>query len=133
MRINDVIDVMLVDIGVPDTLRVDHQYRAFFTAIQTTGLVDAYFAVAIHVQRFEAFLCVFLDAGRATIMASRASILALVDADEYVMLVVGLVSHEMAVMRWRGESSQRQASYTDGPRAKRRGELRDELCDGCDA
>ena len=131
MRIDDVVNVVLIDIGVPDTFRLDDQHRTFFAAIQTAGLINTYFTVAIHVQCFEAFLCVFLNAGRAAIMTARPSVLTLVEADEHMILVVGFVSHEMAVMRGRGESSQRQASYTDGPQAKRHGGQREGLCDGC--
>ena len=42
--INDFVNIRLVDIAVPDIIRVDDDYRAFATAIQATGRVDTHLA-----------------------------------------------------------------------------------------
>jgi hypothetical protein len=45
MRFDDFIDIVLIDKGVPNAFRVDHDAGAFFAAIQAAGVVDAHFAL----------------------------------------------------------------------------------------
>jgi len=47
MRINDFIDILYIDIGVPRTLWINDQYRSFIAAIEATGRVDADIAVTV--------------------------------------------------------------------------------------
>src|SRR5262245_391347 len=44
MRVDDLVDVVLVDVRVPDRLRVHHRHRSARTAVQAAGLVDAHAA-----------------------------------------------------------------------------------------
>ena len=46
MRLDDFVDVGIVDVGVPGAFGVDHRYRAGGAAVQATGLVHAHLARA---------------------------------------------------------------------------------------
>ncbi len=87
MRIDDLVDIMFVDIGVPDRFGVDHHHRTFLTAIQATGLVYAHFALAVHIERLDATLGVFLSALGAAFSAACPTIIAHVGTDEHMVLV----------------------------------------------
>jgi hypothetical protein len=69
--IDDFIHVSLVDVGVPDAIRVHHADRAFFASIQATRLVDAYFSCPRKTQPFDSSLGVFPDLGRSATIAAR--------------------------------------------------------------
>jgi len=88
MLIDDLIDILRIDIGVPGTLRVNHQNRSLFTAIQATGLVDANVAGTIQAHLLDALFGMFLRDFRAPVGATRTTIVALVDANENVVLII---------------------------------------------
>src|SRR5512141_2620563 len=58
--LDDFIDVAVVDEGVPGSLRIDHQHRAFLAAVEAAGLVDADLALAVQVQLLDALFRMFL-------------------------------------------------------------------------
>jgi hypothetical protein len=86
---------VLVDKGVPNTFRINHHYRALFAAIKTARFIHAYFAMAVHVERFESLFCIFLYACRTAIMTAGTAVLALINADKYMVLIVGLLTHDV--------------------------------------
>jgi hypothetical protein len=93
MDINDFIDVLRIDIGVPGAFRIDHQHRAFFTPVEAAGLVDSDFALTTQTQLLDAAFGVFLGWLRAAVGATGTRVVALVQAKKYVMLIIRLVSH----------------------------------------
>ena len=91
MRVDDFIDILGIDVGVPDTLGVDHQHGAFFAAVETTGLVDANLALAVQIELLEAFFGMLLRYFSAAIMAAWPAIFALIHAKKYVFLEIQIV------------------------------------------
>ena len=53
VRLDDFIDVCLVDKGVPDRLGIDHGDRAGSAAVKTAGLVDPHLARTGQAQGFD--------------------------------------------------------------------------------
>ena len=41
MALDDLIQILLTLVVIPDPLGIDHQYRSQFTSVQTAGLIDA--------------------------------------------------------------------------------------------
>jgi hypothetical protein len=66
--LDDFVQVLVVHIGVPRALRVNHQYRPFFATVEATGLIDADLARAGQSQFLHARLQVFLR-GTLTVFA----------------------------------------------------------------
>src|SRR4051812_38998559 len=53
MLLDDLVDVGLVDIGVPDTLGIDHHAGAFLAAVEAARLVDAHLPRARQAERLD--------------------------------------------------------------------------------
>lgn len=86
--IDDFIDILLINIAVPDRFRIHDHDRPLLAAIQTAGLVDANFAGAGHAERLDALLAVVPDPAGAMILATSLATVALVTAEENMTLVV---------------------------------------------
>ena len=82
MLFDNFIDVVLIDIGVPDPFRVDHQHRTEFAAIEATGLIDAGLTRAIEVKFPNALFGIFLNGTSTAITAAGAAIVALVQTEK---------------------------------------------------
>ena len=93
MLIDDLIDIFLINIGIPGSLRINHHDGTLFAAIEASGFVDSYFTLAVQVELFHAFLRVFLCFFCAAIGATGATIIALIDAEKNVMLIEGGIAH----------------------------------------
>ena len=85
---NNLVNVALIYVGVPNIIWVDDQHRALGTTIQTAGEVDAHLALAIQIQLLDAILGVTANALRVVLIATRAAVVALVDTEKNVMPVV---------------------------------------------
>jgi hypothetical protein len=95
MGVDDFIDVFIIDKGVPGSLRINHHYRAFFAAFQTTRLVDANLAVTGQTELFDTFFGMFLRRLRAFVGAAGTFAgLTLVQAKKHVVLVERSVGHD---------------------------------------
>src|ERR1035437_9528500 len=88
--LDDLVDVMLVDIGVPDFFRVHHDAGAFLAAVEATRLVDARVAFPGEPEFLHALLGVVAQRTRALVVAADPAALALVAAEENV---VGVITH----------------------------------------
>ncbi len=55
VRLDDLINVRFVDVGVPGTFRINDAHRPFFAAVQTAGLVDADLAFTGKAQFLDSF------------------------------------------------------------------------------
>jgi hypothetical protein len=86
MRINDFVDIVLIDKGVPDRFRVNDTDRAGITAIEASGLVDSDLAGTREAERFNPRFGVLPHRLAAPIGAARATIVALIEAKKYVAL-----------------------------------------------
>jgi hypothetical protein len=55
--LDNLVDILLIHIRIPDVFGINHDYRSFVTAIKTASIVDAYsLAFAIEFQRLDALL-----------------------------------------------------------------------------
>lgn len=88
MLIDNFVDVLLVDVGVPHALGVNRNYGALFTAIHAAGVIDTTFARAGKLELFDFFFRIIAHRLRVFIRATSAAIVALVDAKENMVLVV---------------------------------------------
>ena len=85
---NDFVDIVLVDVGVPDVVRIDDHHRAFGTTVHATRQINAHPAFAAQVQLLDAILGVAANTLRVMLVAALASVVALIDTEKYVMLVI---------------------------------------------
>src|SRR5207245_7462078 len=88
VRIDDLVDVVLVDVGVPDGVGVDHRHRTAGAAVQAACLVDAHLARAGQALGLDARLAVVEAGLRIVVGAAGLADVAAVQAEEDVPLVV---------------------------------------------
>src|ERR1043166_1865895 len=89
MLLDDLLDVFLVDVGVPGPFRIDDDARSFLAAIEAARLVDANVARSGELQLLDPLLRVAAHARRALVVAAGAiARRALVAAEEHVIAVV---------------------------------------------
>src|SRR5690606_15274670 len=110
--IDDFIDSCLVHVGVPDTLRINHQYRPLSASVQAACLVDADLALAGQSKRLDALLGIVLHGLGALPSATGTRRIgsALVQAKKDVVLVIGLHTN----------SQGRKKRYRDAEPTRRR-------------
>src|SRR5262245_18961623 len=70
--LDDLVDVGLVDIGVPDRVRVDDDAGTLLAAIEAARLVDAHLAFTGHAERLDAALGVVAHGRGALVVAAGA-------------------------------------------------------------
>jgi hypothetical protein len=95
MRFDDFINVVIVDIGVPNRLGIHHQHRPAGTPVQATGLVDTHAIDAVDTELFNLSFAMFPSGLRLMIRATRFLIFPLVQAKKYVVFEVALGCHVM--------------------------------------
>ena len=93
---NDLVDVVLVDEGVPGLVGVDHGHRAAGAAVQAAGLVDPHAAHAGQPGGLDLLLAMVEAGLRGVVGATGLAVAALVEAEEDVSLVVR-IRHARAV------------------------------------
>lgn len=86
--IDDLVNVVLVHIRVPNALRINHDYRAEFTAVETSGAINSQLGFAGEAKRLDASFGVVAHGLGVVIGATSAAVVALVDAEEHVVAVV---------------------------------------------
>ena len=88
VRIDDLVDIVPIDIRVPDVVGVDDDDRAFVTTIQAAGPVDPDLALAVEIEFLDALLRVRLHFARTLVVAAYFGRVALVAAEKNVTLVI---------------------------------------------
>lgn len=88
MLFNDFIDIRGINISIPDSLRVDHQHRAFIAPIQAACPVHANFSSPIFFEGLDFFFGVGLNLDRPAVGATLGVKLALVDAKKDVFFKI---------------------------------------------
>jgi len=53
VRVDDLVNVVAVDVGVPDLFGIDHRHRPAGAAVHATRLVDAHLAGAVEALRLD--------------------------------------------------------------------------------
>src|SRR6056297_387931 len=96
VALDDFLEVVFVDVGVPDSIRIDDQHRPQFATVQAAGGVGARAAGAGQPQFLEAFLGPVAQLGRAALGARRpvGALGALVGAEEQVPFVIHVIFAE---------------------------------------
>jgi hypothetical protein len=61
---NDLVDVLFINIGIPDVVRINDQNRSVVAAVQAARLVDADLALALEAKLADALLGISLDFSR---------------------------------------------------------------------
>jgi hypothetical protein len=84
---DDVIDVFLVDIGVPGPFRVDHQYRPQLTPSQATSYIDPHASGPMQPQFLEALFSVITHLAGIEIRATGFTRFTLVGTEKKVIVI----------------------------------------------
>ena len=85
MACYDFIQIFFVHVGIPGFFRVNHHDRAFFTSVETAGLIDTYLTRAMYAQFLAAFFHIGARLAGAKILATGSAVGALITADEYMI------------------------------------------------
>jgi hypothetical protein len=88
VRIDDLVDVVPVDIRIPNVIGIDDDDRAFVATIQATCFVDPDLALAVEIEFLDALLRVRLHFARTLVVAAYFGRVALVAAEKNVTLVI---------------------------------------------
>ena len=83
------VDIVLVQVAVPDFVGVHDHHRAFRAPVQTTGGVDTDFAGPGNPQFLGALLGIVAHRLRIETLAARRSVLAQIGTEEHVVAVIG--------------------------------------------
>src|SRR3954471_2597835 len=67
--LDDLVDVGLVHVGVPDRVGIDHDAGAFLAAVEAAGLVDAHLALARKPELLHALLGIVAHVRGALVVA----------------------------------------------------------------
>jgi hypothetical protein len=102
VRLNNLVDISLVHVGVPNGFRVDHRNRPTRASIKTARLVDAYAAGAVQACRLHSGLAVIKGLLRTMLSAASLISLALIETKENVSFEVAR-RHEAIVGRSPGQ------------------------------
>ena len=87
MLFDDFIHVFLTCIGIPNSLWINHQYRALVTSVHTAGIIDADPRFACQAQLLDALLGVITHTWGAFISTTRFAVSTLVDTKKQVVLI----------------------------------------------
>jgi hypothetical protein len=88
MALDDLVNVVCIDVRVPNAFGINDDTRTFLAAIQAPGLIDSNLSAAVQIQRFNARLGVLLHLLGVMVGATRRTVSALVQTEENVTLVI---------------------------------------------
>lgn len=83
------IEVLFINIGVPDAFRVDDDYRTLFATVETACLVYANPVLACKAHRLDLAFHIFTHLGRTTIGTTGLATLSLIDTEKDMIPVIG--------------------------------------------
>jgi hypothetical protein len=86
--LDDFVDIFPVYIGVPDTFRIDDDYRPFVTAVKTSCRVDPDSSLVRKPERLAALLGIVAHGLRIKALATGTTIRALVDTEKKVISII---------------------------------------------
>ncbi len=70
MAVDDLVQIVPIDVGVPDVVRIDHDDRAGFATPHAAGLVDPDLPVTVYAKRLQALLDVVARLVGAVVLAA---------------------------------------------------------------
>jgi hypothetical protein len=86
--LNDFLNVLLVDIGVPHCFRIDDEHRASVATIKATGLIDPHLAFPFEFELANTIFGVGLQLAGAQRVATGFTRCPLIAAEKHVMLEI---------------------------------------------
>jgi hypothetical protein len=87
--LNDLVDIFLVDIRVPDVFRINYYHGTLIATVEAAGIINPHsFIFAVEFERFNAFLRVIAQGLGSEIIATQCSRFALIYTKKYMPLVV---------------------------------------------
>src|SRR4029078_5749733 len=87
MLLDDLVDIVLVHVGVPDLLGIDHDHRSLLATIQATRLIDAHLALAGELEGLDLRFCIVEHRLCIVVPTTGVAVFALIEAEKYMMLV----------------------------------------------
>jgi len=87
--IDDLVQILLIKVGIPDGLRVHDQHRTFFTTVQATGRIDADTARTGNTEFLAALLDIIAHGPGIKTLAACTAIRALVSTKKDVVSIIG--------------------------------------------
>jgi hypothetical protein len=91
---NDLIEVLLVQVGVPNTFRIDHDHRSLATPVQATGAIDTHPALARQAQGLDPIFDIGAQLRGAALLTALAAIVPFIGAEKYMVAVIHIFSYE---------------------------------------
>ena len=88
MAVDNLVDVMCVDVGVPNTFWINDDARTFVTPVKAAGFIDADVSFAVQIKCLDPRFRMLLHAGGVVPAAARSAIFALVKTEKDVTLVI---------------------------------------------
>ena len=86
--VDDFINIFPIEIGIPDLIRVDHDYRAKFAAIETTRTIYYDISLILPPKLLDSCLGIVAYFRRIALFKSLLTLLTLVSAEKYMVLVI---------------------------------------------
>jgi hypothetical protein len=86
--VNDFVNIVLIDIGIPNAFRVYDEGRSFIAAIETAGLIDPDASLPGNLELLDARFCIVAYCLRAMVVAARAAIVALIATEKNMMFKI---------------------------------------------
>src|SRR5687768_12764375 len=91
MAVDDLVNVVCIDVRVPNAFGINDNTRTFLAPIKAPGLVDSDLSGALQIERLNARFCVLLHLLCIMVGATRRTVFALVQTEENVTLVIAHV------------------------------------------
>ena len=85
---NNFIHIVFIDIGVPNIVGIDDHHGPFIATIQAACSIDAHFALAIQLERFNSILGISTHPLGIVLITAGAPVIALVNTEKNVVLVI---------------------------------------------
>jgi len=86
---DDLIQIIIINIGVPRLFGVNHHHRTLLATVQTTGVIDAYLALATQAELFAALFYVIAGFLCAALITGLALATSQVGTEKHMVLVIG--------------------------------------------
>lgn len=97
MLVNNLINILLIHVGVPDIVRIDNDHRPLFTAVETSCRINSNRAFfSSYPQFFTTFFSVVTHFLRIKILATLTAVLPLISAEKHMMAIIRHYSILMA-------------------------------------
>ena len=88
MLLNDFVEILVIDVGVPGLFGVNHHHRPLLTTIQTTGVINAYLALTANAELFATLFYIIARRLRTTLLTRLPLAIAQVGTEKHMVLVI---------------------------------------------